>query len=65
MEKVLYVVWRGRASNVGDAEALDKRLRGEIADKLLALGARGVQVNLADAAVQPADALRQVNTRPQ
>lgn len=65
MEKVLYVVWRGRASNIGDTEALDRRLRGEIAEKLLALGARGVQINLADAAVQPADGLRQVNTRPQ
>jgi len=65
MEKVLYVIWRGKTGNNGDAEALDRRLRGEIADKLLALGAHGVQVNLADAAVRPADGLRQVNTRPQ
>ncbi|ANH76558.1 EthD domain-containing protein [Ralstonia insidiosa] len=65
MEKVLYVIWRGKTGNSADAEALDRRLRGEIADKLLALGARGVQVNLADAAVQPADGLRQANTRPQ
>lgn len=65
MEKVLYVIWRGKTGNTADAEALDRRLRGEIADKLLALGARGVQVNLADATVQPADGLRQVNTRPQ
>lgn len=65
MEKVLYVIWRGKTGNSADREALDRRLRGEIAEKLLALGARGVQVNLADAAVQPADGLRQVNSRPQ
>jgi hypothetical protein len=62
MEKVLYVLWRDPRIN---EDAFARRLRGELADRLLAAGARGLQVNVADAAVQPAAALRQVATRPQ
>jgi len=62
MEKVLYVLWRDPRI---DEDAFARRLRGELADRLLAAGARGLQVNVADAAVQPAAALRQVATRPQ
>ena len=62
MEKVLYVLWRDpRVSE----DAFARRLRGELADRLLEAGARGLHVNVADAAVQPAAALRQVATRPQ
>ncbi|HEV8312449.1 MAG TPA: EthD domain-containing protein [Burkholderiaceae bacterium] len=62
MEKVLYVLWRDPRI---DEDAFAQRLRGELAGRLLAAGARGLQVNVADAAVQPAAALRQVATRPQ
>ena len=61
MEKVLYIVWRDPRDS---AEDFGRRLRGELADRLLALGARGLQVNVADAAVEPAAGLRQCNTRP-
>lgn len=62
MEKVVYVVWRDSATS---PVAFRERLRNGVADKLLTLGARGVQVNVADDAVQPAAGLRQVRTRPQ
>ncbi|MFS8977940.1 EthD domain-containing protein [Cupriavidus necator] len=62
MEKVVYIVWRD--SQAGPEE-FARRLRTTLADKLLALGARGLQINVADAAVLPAAGLRQVNTRPQ
>ena len=48
MEKVDYVLWRSPgASRQGFAEAL----LGPVADDLLAAGARGLQVNVADEAV--------------
>lgn len=62
MEKVIYIVWRD--SQAGPEE-FARRLRTTLADKLLTLGARGLQINVADAAVLPAAGLRQVNTRPQ
>ena len=62
MEKVIYALWRDPRTS---ADTFAANVRGELAQQLLALGARGVQVNLADAAVQPADGLRQANTRPQ
>ena len=61
MEKVVYVVWRERQTS---PEEFARRLRGEVAEQLLALGARGVQVNVADAAVEPAAGLRQANLQP-
>ncbi len=62
MEKVIYVVWRDARA---EPEAFAHRLRTELAQQLLALGARGVQVNVVDAAVAPASGLRQANTLPQ
>ncbi|HSV83589.1 MAG TPA: EthD domain-containing protein [Ramlibacter sp.] len=62
MEKVLYVLWRD--PRVGEEE-FARKLRGETADRLIAAGARGLQVNVADEAVRPAAALRQASTRPQ
>jgi hypothetical protein len=62
MEKVIYIVWRESQTEPGE---FARRLRTMLADKLLALGARGLQVNVADDAVLPAAGLRQANTRPQ
>lgn len=62
MEKVIYLLWRDAGES---GEQFGQRLRGELADRLLALGARGVQLNVADAASAPGEALRQSNTRPQ
>lgn len=62
MEKVIYIVWRDSQTEPGE---FARRLRTTLADKLLALGARGLQVNVADDAVLPAAGLRQANTRPQ
>jgi hypothetical protein len=61
MEKVVYIVWRDPQT---EPEAFARNLRTTLADKLIALGARGLQVNVADAAVLPAAGLRQANTRP-
>lgn len=61
MEKVLYILWRDpRVSE----DTFARRLRGEVAERLLATGARGLQVNVVDAAVRPAAGLRQTNTHP-
>jgi len=62
MEKVIYLLWRDGQSS---GESFGKQLRTTLADKLLALGARGVQVNVADDASTPGEALRQSNTKPQ
>ena len=62
MEKVVYIVWRSADIS---ADAFGHRLRNEVSEKLLALGARGLQVNVADDAVQAAAGLRQVHARPQ
>lgn len=61
MEKVLYILWRDpRASE----DTFARRLRGEVADRLVAAGAHGLQVNLADEAVHPAAGLRQTHSHP-
>jgi len=62
MEKVVYVLWRDAHTA---PEEFSRKLRTEVADKLLALGASGVQVNVPDQDVASATRLRQVNTRPQ
>lgn len=54
MEKVAYVI----GGSGLDGDALGGRLRGEVAARLLDLGAHGIQVNVADAAVAPAAAAR-------
>lgn len=61
MEKVVYVVWHDRQTS---SEEFTRRLRNEVAEQLLALGARGLQVNVADAAVESAAGLRQANLQP-
>jgi hypothetical protein len=62
LEKVIYVLWRHPNDSSAD---FSQRLRGEVADELKGLAARGLQINVADAAVEPAAGLRQVSTRPQ
>lgn len=62
MEKVIYLVWRAESADTG---GFSGRLRGELAEGLLALGAHGVQVNVMDADVAPAAGLRQANMNPQ
>lgn len=63
MEKVIYALWR----NENDSKtAFNARLQGEIADRLLKTkGVRGLRLNLMDADVNRAEALRQVATKPQ
>jgi hypothetical protein len=48
VEKVVYLVWRDPATPPDDWSAA---LRGTVTPQLVAAGARGVQVNVADAAV--------------
>ncbi|TPQ39200.1 EthD domain-containing protein [Cupriavidus pinatubonensis] len=62
MEKVIYVVWRDPSTK---PETFAQDLRTKLAQQLLQLGARGVQINVQDEDVAPAAALRQVNTLPQ
>lgn len=61
MEKVIYVLWRDRQI---PSSQWNRTVRAQLADKLLSLGAHGVQINVTDADVEPAAALRQENTRP-
>jgi hypothetical protein len=61
MEKVVYVLWRDAQK---PTQAWSHTLRAQLADTLLSLGAHGVQINVADADVEPAAALRQQNTQP-
>lgn len=61
LEKIVYTLWRDPSE---DLDAFSRRLRGEIAEQLFTLGARGLQVNLANADVAPAAGLRQENNRP-
>src|SRR5205823_122505 len=51
MEKVVYVLWRAETDSV---EAFADRLTHDVADALLALDVRGLQINVADDAVTPA-----------
>jgi hypothetical protein len=51
VEKVIYLLWRDRATPV---EAWTAQLRDHVAPHLLDLGARGLQVNVADGAVKRA-----------
>ncbi|GLZ87247.1 hypothetical protein Pres01_32980 [Metapseudomonas resinovorans] len=61
MEKIIYTLWRAPQDSV---ENFSQKLRGVVAEQLFTLGARGLQVNLADADVAPAAGLRQENNRP-
>jgi hypothetical protein len=62
MEKVIYILWRNPAV---DMESFAHNLRNDISDKLLNAGVRGLQVNVVDDAVSPAQWLRYVTLEPQ
>jgi len=63
MEKIIYALWRRDAE---EREALNRRLKEDVAPKLLALAAvRSLRLNLQDADVARADGLRQTGTDPQ
>lgn len=51
MEKVIYALW---APTGEDTEKFFARLRSEVAPKLLAAGARGLQLNVRDKVIAPA-----------
>lgn len=61
MEKIVYVLWRDSRSAEQEFAEL---LRIEVAPRLVAAGARGVRLSVADEVVRPAAALRQANTQP-
>ncbi|TWC38565.1 EthD domain-containing protein [Pseudomonas sp. SJZ079] len=61
MEKIIYTLWRDPQTS---ADAFAQRLRNDVAEQLLALGARGLQVNVVDQHVEPAAGLRQANSQP-
>lgn len=61
VEKIIYTLWRNPSDSL---DAFSQRLRGEVAEQLFTLGARGLQLNLVDADVAPAAGLRQENNRP-
>ena len=61
MEKVIYVLWRDTQAA---PDQWSRTVRAQLADRLLSLGAHGVQVNVADADVAPAVGLKQTNTHP-
>lgn len=62
MEKVLYVLWRDPTTPL---DAWADGLRTDLGPALIAAGAHGVQVNVADDAVAAASAMRIVTTDPQ
>ena len=55
MEKVIYILWRNSAIA---QEEWCRTVRGAVADKLVSLGALGVQVNVCDAVAAPAEQYR-------
>ncbi|HLG89454.1 MAG TPA: hypothetical protein VKZ79_19920 [Alphaproteobacteria bacterium] len=62
MEKLIYAIWRDPRV---DAKSFSRALREEAAPQLLKLGARGLQINVVDDAVAPAEGLVRIATRPQ
>ena len=62
MEKLIYVLWR---DPVETPDAYAQRLRLSLAAGLRDAGARGLKINVADSAVEPAAGLRQMHTLPQ
>ncbi|MGH6781805.1 MAG: EthD domain-containing protein [Sphingomonadaceae bacterium] len=61
MEKAVYALWRDADC---DREAFNEKLRGPIADQILAAGVRGLCINLVDRHVDRAKGLVQANSRP-
>jgi len=62
MEKIVYALWRDPRI---EPEAFSLALREQAAPALLRLGARGLQINIVDETVNPAQGLVRVATRPQ
>src|SRR5689334_11582219 len=62
MEKIIYAVWRDPRVSPGD---FSKALREDAAPRLLSMGARGLQINVVDEVVKPAQGLVRIATRPQ
>ena len=61
MEKLVYVLW----AREGDThETLGQRLLGPVPERLVAMGAERLQVNVSDAAVAAGEGLRQRNINP-
>ncbi len=58
MEKLIYLLWRDPAESVDDWSA---RLRGPLAETLLAAGARSLQLNFVDGDVAAGEGLRLVS----
>ncbi|WP_153099553.1 EthD domain-containing protein [Paraburkholderia hayleyella] len=61
MEKIIYILWRDGQI---PPRQWSRTLRTELTDRLLSLGAHGIQINTADTEVEAAAALRQQNTYP-
>lgn len=62
MEKIIYLVWRDPAV---DVEAFGKTLRGSLAAQLCAIkSVRGLQINVADAAVAAGSGIKQTHMNP-
>jgi hypothetical protein len=62
LEKIMYVLWRDPRE---DRTQFHKRLRTDVAQQLIKLGARGVTINVSDAEVDPAIArVTQMKSRP-
>lgn len=62
MEKIVAALWRGETENTSDFNA---KLLAGLPGALYAAGARGVRINVRDAAVGPASALVQQWQQPQ
>jgi len=54
MEKIIYLLWRDAGV---DKESFSKKLRTEIADRLLEQGVHGLQVNVNDDAVAAGESI--------
>jgi hypothetical protein len=62
MEKIIYLLWRDPGT---DKESFSKKLRTEIAGRLLEQGVHGLQVNVNDDAVAAGEGIYYIHTRPQ
>jgi hypothetical protein len=60
MEKLIYALWKGAE----DHAAFNTNLLGPLREKLIAMGADRLQLNVVDDSVAPGAAMRQQNLRP-
>lgn len=61
MEKLIYLLWQDSDMS---SEAFNAQLLGPVAERLAAMNAQRVQINVVDAAVSPGKSLRFENMRP-